>query len=615
MRNLRFNLASWLCLSFSTSLLGGDAQIRKVQELELSGENSARQAALAELDNVSSKTAHWLRGEIQVGEEWVPYRRVVDHGDRWAELHRYREERAKRGNGIDDQFFLADGSRHHQLFDEERAHLHAVLEIDGDNDEARLRLGDRKIDGVWVTSEEATSVQRSLQDNQRSAEKWGQLVERHAKLLADRSAKRRDAARNALHEIRDPDAIPVMERLLGTGNEHQQLEYLTWVCRLNSWKASASIAQLATRSHSAVVRVRATKELKGRPLDEFVPTILGSMVTPVSIRATSQKYGNWVYYSQHATAESQNRQFDYHYLARYSPEIRAVMTMIGKQSGLNFGMRNMGVVIDPQVSSAADGERTFAILSQQAQENADEKNREIDVWNGRCNYVLSESTGVGGMSSPRDWWAWWEDDQGYIIVKNPVFAQYQEEWFVGHRRAPVRRPGTVSPFIPIISTGVLLTGSCFAAGTPVMTEFGPKAIESIVCGDRVLSQDIESGELSFKPVFRTTVRISPSSATVKFGDEQLVSTPCHPFWVNGKGWKMARELAPGDHFHSINGAVEVTGVDAGEKTEVFNLHVGDFHTYFVGKNPILTHDVTVRQPTDMALPGFSKETAAVVSQK
>jgi hypothetical protein len=613
MRIFRLKLAGYLCWSFAVSVVADDALIRKVHELELAGENSSRQAVLADLDHTGTESLHWLQGDVRVGEEWLPYRRVVDHGDRWAELHRYREERAKKGQSIDDQFFLADGCRQHKLYDEERAHLHAVLEIDGDHEEARQRMGDRKVDGVWVTSEEAQTAQRSAQLVQRSFDKWGQLVERQVKLLSERSTKRREAARAALHEIRDPDAIPVMESFLGQGNEPQQLEYLDWVSDLSSWRSSASIATLATGSNSAVVRVRASKELKGRRLEEYVPTILGSMVTPVSIRSTSQKYGNWVFYSQHAVSESQNRRFDYHYMARYSPEFRAAVIDIGKMTGINFGTRVSGVVTDSRISNTEDGVRNFSVLAERAQEEVGEKNRQIDAWNSRCDSVLSEATGVGGMSTPQDWWAWWEDDQGYLLTKSPVFAQYQEEWYVGRRRGPVRRPGTSSPYLPIITTGILLNGSCFAAGTPVMTEYGSKPIESIVLGDRVLSQDVETGELSFKPVFRTTVRISPGSAIVKTGDEQLVCTPCHPFWVNGKGWRMARELEPGDRFHSVSGSVDVTGVDAGEKVEVFNLHVGDFHTYFVGKNPVLTHDVTVRQPTDKTLPGFDGKVVAATT--
>ena len=52
--------------------------------------------------------------------------------------------------------------------------------------------------------------------------------------------------------------------------------------------------------------------------------------------------------------------------------------------------------------------------------------------------------------------------------------------------------------------------------------------------------------------------------------------------------------------------VEVKAVESSENLDVYNLEVADFNTYFVGQSQVLTHDVTVRQPTDMLLPGLAK---------
>ncbi len=157
--------------------------------------------------------------------------------------------------------------------------------------------------------------------------------------------------------------------------------------------------------------------------------------------------------------------------------------------------------------------------------------------------------------------------------------------------------------------------SCFVAGTPIQTETGLRPIESVKLGDRVLAQNLETGEIAFRPVLRVTQTDNALTKSVRVGNETLVSTTAHPYWVNGQGWRLARELEPGMQFHSLSGAVEVAAVSPGESETVYNLEVADFNTYFVGQGQILTHDITVRQPTDMALPGFSKETAAVVSQK
>ena len=38
--------------------------------------------------------------------------------------------------------------------------------------------------------------------------------------------------------------------------------------------------------------------------------------------------------------------------------------------------------------------------------------------------------------------------------------------------------------------------SCLAAGTPIWTDAGPVSVEKIKVGDRVLSQDADTGELA-----------------------------------------------------------------------------------------------------------------------
>ena len=54
--------------------------------------------------------------------------------------------------------------------------------------------------------------------------------------------------------------------------------------------------------------------------------------------------------------------------------------------------------------------------------------------------------------------------------------------------------------------------------------------------------------------------------------------------------------------------VTVTALEPDEKAQpAYNLVVADFHSYFVGEAKILSHDNTVREPTDQAVPGFAKQ--------
>ena len=129
-------------------------------------------------------------------------------------------------------------------------------------------------------------------------------------------------------------------------------------------------------------------------------------------------------------------------------------------------------------------------------------------------------------------------------------------------------------------------------------------IESIVPGDLVLSQDVNSGELSYKPVLQTTRRPPAPVVAVQLAGAQLEATTGHPFWVNGTGWTFAHELKSGMVLHGADGAVLVSDVLAGSDQPAYNLVVAEFHTYFVGDCKVLVHDNTARRPTNASVPGL-----------
>jgi hypothetical protein len=62
------------------------------------------------------------------------------------------------------------------------------------------------------------------------------------------------------------------------------------------------------------------------------------------------------------------------------------------------------------------------------------------------------------------------------------------------------------------------------------------------------------------------------------------TTSEHPFWVVGKGWVVAGELAEGDLLRTPEGDhVPVQQVvQTLVQERVYNLRIADFHTYFVG---------------------------------
>ena len=77
------------------------------------------------------------------------------------------------------------------------------------------------------------------------------------------------------------------------------------------------------------------------------------------------------------------------------------------------------------------------------------------------------------------------------------------------------------------------------------------------------------------------------------------TTPNHPFYVRGRGWVQAQNLRIGDRFRGkgVGGVELVNPVDTGGIEPVFNLHVAERHTYFVGssdvQSSVLVHNDSV----------------------
>ena len=135
----------------------------------------------------------------------------------------------------------------------------------------------------------------------------------------------------------------------------------------------------------------------------------------------------------------------------------------------------------------------------------------------------------------------------------------------------------------------------------------------IVLGDRVLAQNVNSGQIAFKPVFKSTTRPPVRLLKVATDDGELICTGGHPFWINGLGWRYAWELEVGMRFHSVDGSSEIISIeDSGRSEEAYNLVVADYHNYFVGEDRILSHDNSPRNPTNALVPGLMPDWSAPV---
>ena len=131
-------------------------------------------------------------------------------------------------------------------------------------------------------------------------------------------------------------------------------------------------------------------------------------------------------------------------------------------------------------------------------------------------------------------------------------------------------------------------------------------------GTLVLAYDEETGEKAYKPVVRLYRNITKEWYHIRMNGEEIVCTGGHPFYVlnaeedrkivryegvksdkNGR-WIEAKELKTSDKLLLSDGTcaiIENIKVEQlSEPETTYNFEVEDFHTYFVGENPVCVHN-------------------------
>ncbi|HLQ45400.1 MAG TPA: polymorphic toxin-type HINT domain-containing protein, partial [Planctomycetaceae bacterium] len=261
----------------------------------------------------------------------------------------------------------------------------------------------------------------------------------------------------------------------------------------------------------------------------------------------------------------------------------------------SISSRRKGILIDAAQLAVHDAlvMHLLRLRTEKAERLSLIRNDEAEQLNERLTEALRTMTAQKLADSPKLWWDWWQDYSGLSAVPSnakPVVVVVKEDNQVNVPPPPPR-----------------IRMSCLVAGTPILTERGLVAVERIQTGDRVLSKNIETGELAYKVVLHTTVR-EPFPVT-KFvgGDETIQATEGHHFWVAGRGWTKTRELAAEQPLHTPTGVTRVASTERAEPAPTYNLVVADFHTYFVGKSAILSHDVLPPKPTNKVVPGLSDD--------
>jgi Tfp pilus assembly protein PilF len=560
---------------------------------EARGDAAARAELLEDALKASpdDATARWHSGQVRVGDAWMKADAVAEQANEDRRLAEYRKIRDDYPDTVEGQLELAGWCSRRGLEDQKRAHLTKVLELNPNHAGARRELGFRWVEGVWLSAEERQASAERADQAAESLTDWSPKLIKLREALDRRSLRHREIALERLKEIKDPAAIPALESVLGAHSEDAALALVDVLGQIEGVDAATALARQAVFSPSEQVRTEAAAKLHARPYEEFVPVLLGSLHTPLQSRfELFVRPGGRLLYQHSFYRESQNERQQQTFAVDYS-------------------RRNEDGTID--LGRLAMAQRQFARLAEERERQAAAQEAYNTELTTRVSTVLAMATGEPMKEKADDWWNWWnERNEITYDTAKPLREDYRPEYYdIVDRPEPVIPVNATPSLVGVVMRGTpgRIASECLAAGTPIWTELGPVAVEQIRVGDRVLSQNPDSGELTYKPVLRTTVRPSGKLLSIDAGPAgKLDCSGGHVFWVAGQGWLRARKLEPGMMLHTLDGPVELREVKEGPEAETYNLVVADFHSYFTATGKWLSHDFTPQSATTSIVPGLAK---------
>jgi hypothetical protein len=584
------------------------------------------------------EAAYWLSGFIYDGKQkkWLALDEVRQQAAANDSLAEYQKIRGKYAANEADQAVLARWCAKHKLDEQSKAHWSMVLKFSPDHPEARHQLGFQKINGKWLSQREIAENKAQNLRLEAALRRWLPKFQEWFMQAASLNEPAGDAIRQEMKAVKDPEAVPAIAAMLFSQNEAAALFGIELLQGISSPEAASVLAWHAASSPWQPVGQAAANALRSHEKHNYVPLLLEAAELPVgpqnslAARPNNSNYGNpgqpqvkMVYRLDSGTTTKRWNTVE---RLNEHPLWWDVQKMKFDPKTPNTVAKNSAATMKKGGNTSTTQQREyFTIRNNRVQERHTE-NKVTTNWQkltpvgpvvvqqnppvmpypqtGSTSLgneaaqipsplrALAEATGEKRPQNISDWWDWWYD---YNEVYQPS-ANAQSM----NARPKVDAEGAEAES---------QRGDCLTADTLVCTETGLTAIEKIAVGDRVFCCDPETGGLALKSVLQKTIRPEGRTMKIKAGGEEFAANGGHQFWVAGQGWVKTRNLREGMQMHSFRGTMSVEGTELGKLEMTYSLVIADFHTFFVGKGMVLTHDNTIHRPTDRTVPGLptSKE--------
>jgi hypothetical protein len=593
------------------SLRTADQLINEAVRAKSGGQPAVAYALLHKVVRIApdNSMARWQLGQVKVDNEWLSVEEAQRRAEADPRQAKYQERKESLGESPQGQLALARWCRGNKLEDEAQYHWSSVLSADPKNKEALRAAGMRWHDGELKTVGQIREERKESGETKQATRQWATRVAGWMRAFADKNDRAHAEAIEQIRAVDDVAAIPAFEDVTLKGpqaaNEKNatirnlSLAFVGALDKMRDEAGTKSLLRHAVMSSFVDVRAEAIGELRYRPLQDFVPTLLDNFAAPMqsAYRVANDPDGS-VHYMHSIYREGPFEDWSY----RSERSIYRPGSPVGLAAGLTStvvpadgalpGLSSVGNTPARAVSraGAARSAKEYEKEIKDSEHQVAEVNEKTAALNERIVSVLTGTTEQSLGKEPRAWWDWWSD--------------YTDYYHGGSRPVNSTVDSSNDYIIPPQQSQPC---ECFVRGTPVWTKTGQRPIEKLQIGDFVLSQNVTTGEIRYKPVLARTLRPPGPIVEVSTSDEKFVATRGHPLWVAGTGWRMTKELGDGAVLQSLAGTGRVKGVQSAPEAETYNLVVADFNTYFIGSSGILAHDNTPHRSTQTVLPGVLKK--------
>jgi hypothetical protein len=555
--------------------------LRKALAAEAEGNLDQRATYLREALDAAPDydPVHWQLGELRVDGTWLPAEAAARLLTSEGKLSRYRDARDAAGESAVEQILLARWCAREGLLPQERLHLSKALEKEPTKTQTReimSRLGLVRYDDMLMPVTQAESRKQQARQAEVALQSWKVRLGRWRDDLESKYPVRRASGEQKLTAVRDPAAAGPIEKMFGEADRPLALIAVRTLAAINDARSTEALARLALNSRDEQVRTAAAEALRDRDIFGYAPQMLDKVKWLVEVRSES---------TTDASGGLRQR-LSLFREGRLANELLVLNHIERPQNAADMGQDSMQGRTSTVVAVKPDM-NDFLKSAQEDRRLADEalkENEESEQNNERVTIALRLATNNPDLrNEPKELWDWWDNyNEMHYAQDKPTYESL--------------RNVTLQTF--------RTHSSCFVPGTKVWTNTGTVAIEKVQAGDFVLAQNVETGELAYKPVSATTFGSPLPLVEIRAGGEQIRCTFGHLFWVSGSGWQMAKELKVGQLLYTARGPLTIDAVEKSGEARCHNLIVPDFNTYFVTDQQVLVHDINLRGPTTATVPGL-----------